>query len=60
MHPNCFKIIKENPNSVQINATYKCNKFNILLLYIVSLTYYYTVFNIAFSFIGREGYKHYA
>jgi hypothetical protein len=59
-HPNYFKIIKENSNCVQINATYKCNKFNILLLYLVGVTCYYIVYNISFSFIGSKNYKHYA
>jgi hypothetical protein len=59
-HPNCFKIIKENPNCVQIDATYKCNKFNMLLLYLVGVTCYYTVYNISFGFIGSKNYEHYA
>jgi hypothetical protein len=59
-HPNYFKIIKENPNYIQINATYKCNKFNMPLLHLVGVTSYYTVYDIGFSFIGSENHKHYA
>jgi hypothetical protein len=37
----------------------KCNKFNIPLLHIISATYYYTMYNVAFSFIAREDARHY-
>jgi hypothetical protein len=59
VHPNSFKIIKENLNIILINATYKYNKFNIPLLHIISTTYYYTIYNVAFSFIAREDARYY-
>ena len=59
-HPDCFKIIKENPDCVQINATYKCNKFNMPLLHLVGVTCYHTVYDIGFSFMGGENHEHYA
>jgi hypothetical protein len=59
VHPNCFKMIKENPDSVQIDATYKCNKFNMLFLHMVGLTCHHTVYDMAFGFIGGKNHEHY-
>jgi hypothetical protein len=39
---------------MQINATYKYNKFNIPLLHTISITYYSTIYNVCFSFIESK------
>jgi hypothetical protein len=39
---------------MQINATYKCNKFNMPLLHTISVTYYSTIYNVCFGFIGGK------
>jgi hypothetical protein len=59
-HPDCFKIIKENPDCVQIDATYKCNKFNMPLLHMVGVTSHHTLYDMCFGFMGGENHKHYA
>jgi hypothetical protein len=59
-HPDCFKIIKENPDCIQIDATYKVNKFNMPLLHIVGVTCHHTVYDISFGFMGGEDHAHYA
>jgi hypothetical protein len=58
--PDCNEIIKKNPDSVQIDATYKTNKFNKPLLHIVGITCHHTVYSMAFGFMGGETGEHYA
>jgi hypothetical protein len=60
VHPDCFKMIKENLDCIQIDATYKTNKFYMPLLHIVGVTMHHTVYDIGFAFMGGENHEHYA
>ena len=47
-------MIKENPDVMQIDATYNCNKFDMPLLHTVGVTCHSTIFNVCFGFIGGK------
>jgi hypothetical protein len=58
-HPDSYQIIKENPDVMQIDATYKCNKFDMPLLHTVGVTCHGTIYDVCFGFMGGEDWKHY-
>ncbi|CAA9967176.1 MULE transposase domain protein [Pyrenophora teres f. maculata] len=53
-HPLAFNIIKCNLDVVQIDATYKTNKFNMPLVHFVGITSRDTTFDIAYAFVPNE------
>src|SRR5690348_12154262 len=46
-----IEMLKEHPNVVLLDCTYKINKFNMPFLYIVSVNSIEKTFNITFSFL---------
>jgi hypothetical protein len=58
-HPDSYQMIKENPDVMQIDATYKCNKFDMPLLHTVGVTCHGNIFDVCFGFMGGEDWKHY-
>ena len=58
-HPLGLKILRNNPNVVTLDYTYKTNCFKILFLYIVRVTSIGTSFNIGYAFIPREYKRNY-
>src|SRR5437660_1379274 len=46
-----IEMLKEHPNVILLDYTYKINKFNMPFLYIVSVNSIEKTFNIAFSFL---------
>jgi hypothetical protein len=58
-HLDSFIMIKENPHVMQIDTTYKTNKFNMPLLHTVGVTSHHTIFDVCFGFMGGEDHTHY-
>ena len=59
VHPDSFQLLKQNPGVIQIDATYKVNKFNMPLLHVVGETCRKKVFEISYGFMSGEDYFHY-
>lgn len=54
VHPESFSIVKANHDCIQIDATYKSNKFGMPLLHAVGVTSCNKTFDIAYSFMCGE------
>jgi hypothetical protein len=53
-HPESFDLIRANPDVVQIDCTYKVNKFDMPLCHFVGVTSRNTTFDISFAFMAGE------
>lgn len=58
-HPDSFKIIKANPDVIQIDATYKINRFGMPLLHTVGVTSREKTYDLCFGFMQGETAFHY-
>jgi hypothetical protein len=58
-HPDSYQMTKENPDIMQIDATYKVNKFDMPLLHTVGVTCHGTIYDVCFGFMGGEDWRHY-
>jgi hypothetical protein len=60
-HPYSIQMLKQHPNVVMLDCTYKTNRFNMPFLHIVGVTSMNRTFDIAFCFMPnelKESYKH--
>src|SRR5438105_1363175 len=53
-HPYSINMLKEHPDVILLDCTYKTNKFNMPFLHIVSVNSTNKTFNVAFRFLLNE------